>query len=81
MSEESFATMEEAGELLGVDPAAARRLLNAAGLARRIGKRILVVDVPVLEKFARERRERFGVSEDEKIRPGRPKKKPVEASV
>lgn len=60
-------TMDEAAKRLGVSEAAvARRLLSAAGLTSRIGKRILVVRREDLEKFAQERGENPG--------PGRPKK-------
>lgn len=71
--ENDLVTMEEARERLGVsDPAVARRLLIAAGLTHRIGKRVLVVRRADLESFALNRGENPG--------PGRPRKVKAEAS-
>lgn len=71
--ENDLVTMEEARERLGVsDPAVARRLLIAAGLTQRIGKRVLVVRRADLEAFAQSRGENPG--------PGRPRKVKAEAA-
>lgn len=68
---DDLVTMDEAAKRLGVSEAAvARRLLTAAGLTSRIGKRVLVVRREDLEKYAQERGDNPG--------PGRPSKKSTE---